>query len=449
MNYTEFKEAVIANAKAKGLTEYELYYASDEGYQVGVLFHEVNSLSTSGTAGACFRCIHEGHMGYASTELFTEEEAERIVEAAITNGAFIESEGEAFIHPAGDTYQSVTVSAEEMPEVSEMTKLALAAQEEAYATDSHVADGTRTIAGYNKEEIGLCNSKGLDLSYSWQYAVMGNSVTASEGEEKYTSFGFKAAPYHSLDTSKIVKKAVGDAVSRIGEDTIPTGTYTIAFSNEITATFLRTFFSAFSGEDARRGLSLIAGKEGTAIASPLVSICDDPFHKDCLVQLPFDSEGVATYNKKVVENGVLKTLLHNLSTASKAGISSTGNGIKGSYASSVTVRPYNFYMEAGTAGTKEDIFEKVQNGIYVTEFNGLHAGANPVSGDFSLSSAGYLIENGKMGRPIKNFTVSGNYYQWLKDISMVGSDLEFGMPGGTSCFGGPTVVVENMSVAGK
>lgn len=449
MNYTEFKEAVIASAKSNGLTEYELYYAADEGVDVNVLYHELNNFTTSNAAGACFRCVSEGKMGYASTELFTEEEAERIVAAAISNANYIENTDSAFIHGAGDTYREVPAQEADTPSAAQLIDLALSIQESAYQKDPHVADGTRTIAGYGKQQVALCNSKGLDLSYSQDYTAIVSIITAAEGDEIYNCHKAKAGKFHALDTEKIVTDAVEYAVSRIGEDTIPTGTYTIAFSNNITATMLNTFFTAFSGQAAQRGLSLIAGKEGTAVASPLVSITDDPFHEDSLVQIPFDSEGVATYSKKVVENGVLKTLLHNLTTAAKAGVASTGNGTKANYASDVEVRPYSFYMEPGDSGSREDIFEKIQNGIYVTEFNGLHAGANPLSGDFSLSSAGYLIEDGKKGRPIKNFTVSGNYYQWLKDISMVGSDLEFGMPSGTSCFGGPTVVVENVAVAGK
>lgn len=449
MNYTEFKEAVIASAKASGLAEYELYYAAEESIQAGALYHELNTFTTSGSAGACFRCVSDGKMGYASTELFTEEEAERIVAAAISNATYIENGDSALIHGAGDTYKEIPVQEESAPSAAQLIDLVVSAQEAAYQEDPHVADGTRTMAASGRDQVALCNSKGLDLSYTSGYTLLMSFVTAMEDGEIYNGRKIKAGSFPSLDSGEIVKEAVDYAVSRIGEDTIPTGTYTIAFSSGITATMLETFFTAFSGQAAQQGLSLIAGKEGSAVASPLVSITDDPFHEGSLIRIPFDSEGVATYRKQVVENGVLKTMLHNLSTAAKAGVASTGNGAKANYASDVAVRPYSFYMEPGTSGSKEDIFDKIQNGIYVTEFNGLHAGANPLSGDFSLSSAGYLIEDGKKGRPIKNFTVSGNYYQWLKDISMVGSDLEFDTPSGCSCFGGPTVVVEHMTVAGK
>lgn len=164
----------------------------------------------------------------------------------------------------------------------------------------------------------------------------------------------------------------------------------------MTATLLSTFFSAFSGVDAQRGLSLWGGKEGETVAAPMVTITDNPFLEGSMIQVPFDSEGVATRCKNVIENGRLVTLLHNLTTAAKAGISSTGNGSRPGYASAVTVAPYNFYMEKGGAGSREDILREAGSGIYITQFNGLHAGANPITGDFSLSSAGFLVENGEL-----------------------------------------------------
>ncbi len=81
----------------------------------------------------------------------------------------------------------------------------------------------------------------------------------------------------------------------------------------------------------------------------------------------------------------------------------------------------------------------------MTEISGLHAGANPVTGDFSLSSRGFLIQEGKKGAPVKNFTVSGNFFTLLKEMEQLGADLDFvnGM------YGSPSVLVREISVAGK
>ena len=449
MKYTAFKELVMAAAAARDLKEYDLYYSEGESMSVEALHHELNAFSTSTSAGACFRCIHEGKLGYAATELFTAEEAERIVEAAMDNAASIENNESAFIHEAGDTYQDMEPVTTTEPTAAQLIDLVLATQEAAYQQDSRVIDGTQSMAQYSRGGVSLCNSKGLDLSYQYDYTVALCFPVVKENDEMFDGMKMKADDFINFQPEELAAKAVEDAVSTIGADTIETGKYDIVFSNKMTATLLSTFLSSFSAQAAQRGISLWKDKEGEMVASPLVTITDDPAYEGSLIRIPFDSEGVATYRKNVVENGKLTTLLHNLATAHKAGVASTGNGAKGGYAAPVSIMPYNFYMEKGQAGSKEDIFQAIQNGIYITQLDGLHAGANPASGDFSLSSGGFLIKDGRKDRPLKNFTISGNFYQLLKDVALVGSDLEFQMPRGTSCFGGPSIAVKGMAVAGK
>ena len=164
------------------------------------------------------------------------------------------------------------------------------------------------------------------------------------------------------------------------------------------------------------------------------------------MQTHFDAEGVATYSKNVIEKGVLKTLLHNLSTAKKAGVETTGNASKAGYSGSVEISPYCFCIEASDL-TEDQLFEKVGNGIYVTELMGLHAGVNAVTGDFSVEASGFMIENGKKGRPVKTFTIAGNFFEMIKNIDAVADTVKIGM-GGFTAFGSPSVLVRSISVAG-
>ena len=90
----------------------------------------------------------------------------------------------------------------------------------------------------------------------------------------------------------------------------------------------------------------------------------------------------------------------------------------------------------------------VEKGIYITELKGLHAGANAVTGDFSIESAGFLIENGKLGRAVKSFTVAGNFFEMLRSIEDISSNVDFSF-GSLTSFGSPDALVRNMSVAGK
>ena len=213
-------------------------------------------------------------------------------------------------------------------------------------------------------------------------------------------------------------------------------------------TILSVYSSAFSAKMAQMGMSLLAGKEGEKIAADIVTITDDPMREGVSIQTNFDGEGVAAYRKSVVEAGVLKTLLHNRETAAVAGVESTGNASKGSYASPVAISPYAFCLEAGEY-SEEELFAMVGNGIYITELKGLHAGANPVTGDFSLESAGFKIVDGKKAEAIKSFTIAGNFFELIKSIVALSNKVEVAITGGFTTFGAPAVLIHDLSVAGK
>ena len=146
----------------------------------------------------------------------------------------------------------------------------------------------------------------------------------------------------------------------------------------------------------------------------------------------------------MIENGRLTTLLHNLKTARKAGVKTTGNAAKSGYAGAVNVSPSNFYLKPGEK-TQAELLADMGDGLVITEVSGLHAGANPISGDFSLIAQGYTVKDGKKDQPVEQITVAGNFYQLLKNIRAVGSDLTF--PG--SPIGSPSVDVGEIAVAGK
>ena len=148
--------------------------------------------------------------------------------------------------------------------------------------------------------------------------------------------------------------------------------------------------------------------------------------------------------KEIVSNGKLTTLLHNLKTANKANTKSTGNGFKSSYATSVAVSPSNFYIEKGNLSFGE-ILENIGEGLLITDFAGLHSGANAITGDFSLAAKGFYIKDGKKEYPVDQITVAGNFFKLLKDIEEVGDDLKFPL----SSVGSPTVIASGLSVAGK
>jgi PmbA protein len=165
------------------------------------------------------------------------------------------------------------------------------------------------------------------------------------------------------------------------------------------------------------------------------------------MQMPFDAEGVATKEKNLIENGVLKTLLYDLTYAKKAGKQPTGNAARSSIADPISISPYCLRVKPGQY-TEEELLEKLGNGLYITELKGLHAGADAVTGDFSIESSGFLVENGKRTRPVRGFTVAGNFFDLLKAVDGVADRVEMGLPAisGTAA---PDLLIRGLSVAGE
>lgn len=448
MTYQEFKEAVIRYAGENGIADYELYYEGGWSDSVEIYKEEVKGYTTEENMGVCFRCIIGGKAGYASTENLTEEEARSLVSRALENAGSIESEEECFIHKKGDSYAACEQNDSPRPSGAELVETALALQKELYRADRRVVDGTQAYIVYGSQKYALCNSNGLDLEDEFSMANSYGMAIVEDNGEMYDGFKVKdGRTIQELDLKEIAGEAVEEAVSTIGAGSIPSGKYTVVFSNKAMATLLATYSSVFSAEQAQKGMSLLKDKEGEKIAADIVTITDDPRYKDSMVKRTFDGEGVAAYAKNVVENGVLATLLHNLKTAAKAGVKSTGNASKASYSSVVGVSPFTFYLRPsqGEGSALEDIFRAAGEGLYITDLEGLHAGANPVSGDFSLSSKGFLITEGKKGAPVKNITVSGSFFELLKKVEIIGNDLEL-LRGK---FGSPAILVRDMAVAGK
>ncbi|MBE6916491.1 MAG: TldD/PmbA family protein [Ruminococcaceae bacterium] len=448
MDYQSFKKAVIAKCEALGIAEYELYYQAGTSTSIDTFRHAINEFSASEEGGVCFRCIVDGKMGYASTEDLSEAQAAAVVEKAVDNAKTLESEEAVFLCEGGQEYETVDRAGYALPSTDELIATALAVEQKLYDADPMVIDGTQVNVLTGSGETAIYNSKGLDLYESNAYSGMVAVAVVTNGTEMSNDYQIKIGKLSELDTDAMVKKAVDTAKQKLGGDVAPTAVCPVVFSPDAMCSLLSVFSSIFSSEAAQKGLSKLADKEGSKIASDIVTLVDDPFHKENAFPSVFDAEGCPTHKKSVIENGVLKTLLYNLKTAAVAGKKTTGNAAKGGYDSPVGVRPFTMYLAGGDC-TEAELLQKAGEGVYINDLSGLHAGANPISGDFSLQSAGFLIRGGEKTDFVKSFTVAGNFYDLLNKITAVADNVTLPSPFGSTTFGAPSVLVEDLSIAGK
>lgn len=448
MNFKEFKNHVIAACEEMGITEYELYYSASESTSVETFRHEINEFTASRDGGVCFRCIAHGKMGYASTEELNANQARAVVAKAADSAALLESEETVFLGEGGQEYEVLEIQPYELPGADALIAAALDAQEKLYAADPAVIDGCQSQGLIESSEIAIYNSKGLDLYYQNSVAGLVASAVVSDGKEMENSFEVKLGKLDEIDTAALASKAAAKAKAKLGGDVAPTGQYPVVFSPNAMCNLLSVYSGIFSSEAAQKGLSRLANSEGEVIAASIVTLVDDPFHKDNPMPINFDAEGSPAHKKNVIEKGKLCTLLYNLKTAAVAGKKTTGNASKAGYDGAVAVRPFTLYLENGSI-SEEELLQQVGKGVYITNLGGLHAGANPITGDFSLQSAGFMIEGGIKTTAVKSFTVAGNFYDLLKNITALANNCELPMAMGMTAFGSPSVRVDGLSVAGK
>ncbi len=450
MELAKFREKVFDRAKAEGFTDMELYHNSADRLQLRVFGGEVDSYTLSQEGGWSFRGVYNGKVGYSYTEVADEDSVEMLVRDSRENAQVIDSDEVIEIFAGSDKYPefegvSAALAAVEPEEKIEFAKALEAA---ALAADPRVKAANMCIFASADDTVNIQNSKGLDLSYRHNGAYFYISVMVQEGQDTKTFGRFESTrDLKQADPAAVAGKAVKEALGLLGADTMDSGSYPVVLRWEAATTLLGAFSGVFSAENVQKNMSLLKGKLGEQVAAAAVTIVDDPLLPAGLYSSPFDAEGVATKTKTVVDSGKLATYLHNLKTAAKDGVESTGNASKASYNSSVAVAPSNMFIQAGEEGL-EEMIAGIDRGVVVVDVQGAHSGANPVSGDFSLGAFGYLVENGKVVRPVNQITIAGNFLEMLQDVQKVGNDLNFGMPMG-SLIGSPSLLIGDLSVSGK
>ena len=442
-----FVKSLFKKAKEAGFSEYEVYYVDRESLSISVYKEEVEKYNLNNSAGLSFRGKFGDRIGYSYTEILDEDAIEMLVKKAKENVLAIENNDIQFIYEGDKEYKEISTYHEELEDIpaDKLINIAISMEKEAKKYCNKVESFSGCSVSYSSGKYGIINSKGLNLSNKSNLLTAYVVPIVKDLDKMYDGCGYVVAKsLNDVKPDKIAKMGVDEALSKIGGTSIASGNYKVIINNEAMVSLLSTFAGIFSGDAVQKGLSLLKDKEGEIIATDIVNLVDDPHLEDGLASVSFDDEGVATLKTYLIKNGKLNSLLHNLKTANKAGVKSTGNGFKASYASPISVSPTNFYIEPGI-NSLEEMTKKINKGLIITDFAGLHSGANSITGDFSLAAKGFYIEDGIKTHPVEQITVAGNFFTLLNNIEEIGSDLKFPM----SSVGSPSIIIKELSIAGE
>lgn len=446
----QFMLKLIEKSKEYGFEEAEASFMNSTSMSVDILDGEVSSYERSSDQGVSFRGKINGQMGTASTTEFDDAAMEFLLKNALENIEVLNDEDEHFIYcdPENSNLRYEALSPDYYKNTyNKFAEVGLDLEKRILAISPAVkgVDYLSISCGTGPQII--INSKGLHAYRD------DNSVSLYAGARAEVDGVVKSGGYYwygtDIDafdpeafTCELEKRLMG----KFGARSMPSGTYDIVLGNEAFISFIMTFFGNFSGYSMMKGISLLAGKEGEKIASDCFTLREDPQYERAIYKVPFDSEGVCTRAKAFIDKGVFNTAIYNLRSAHMAGKESTGNGFKSGYKANVGASFTNLIVEPGTKSF-EELCESVGEGVYITELNGLHAGVNTISGDFSLFCEGYRITSGKIGKAVEQITISDNFYNVIKKISEVGKDV-ISEPHGEGEFFCPSVIIKDISVAG-
>lgn len=450
MNREAFIQKLFAKAREAGFQDCEACYAAGSDFSCEVFKGEVISYSSADSMGLGFRGLFHGKMGYASTQVLDEDAIDFLVEGAKTNAQLIESEDEEFLYPGSGEYAQVETYHPALEKVTAAEKLELCRRMEQLTLG--MSDKVPQVEGCEimseMHETAIVNTRGLKVSGKGNLLGAYIAPLAKDGDKVNSGYKFAfTQDVSALDVESLVQNAVREAVDGLNAVSAPSGDTPVCIRGDAMADLLSTFSGVFSAKNAQKDLSLLKGREGEVIAAECVTILDDPHMPHMAASTAFDGEGVATRVKKVVDGGKLTTLLHNLKTAKRQGVETTGNASRPSYSSSVGVAPTNFYVQPSETAP-QTLFQEMGDGLLITSVQGLHAGANAISGDFSLAAKGYFVREGKVSGAANGITIAGNFFDLLKNITAVANDLTF-TPPSSSTFGSPTVWVSSLAVAGS
>jgi PmbA protein len=430
--------------------EVEVYVERSRTTTVKTYGQQVESLTSGEPRGVGVRVIRDGRQGYAYTGELAETAFEDVLERAVANAEAADPDPCAGLaEPGGELPAVPGVWREALGMAPTERKIALALEAERAALSSpEIETVEESVYADSESQVAIVSSRGVEAYGEQTFCYAYLSAHARRGDDVQTAMGFSTGREpDEIDAESAGNEAARRAAALLGAAPAPSARYTVVLDREVAASLVGVVVQALSAEAVQRGRSLFAGKVGQKLAAPQFTLTDDGLHPDGMGSSPFDDEGMPRGRTPLFSDGVLQAYLHNSYTARKQGdgCRSTGNAARGSYRGVPRVSSSNLVLPAG-AGGLEDLFERVGEGLYVVSVTGLHSGANPVSGEFSVGAVGHLIEAGRRGRPVREVTIASDILSLLGNVVDRAGDARW-IPFGGSVLT-PSLAIADVTVSG-
>ena len=444
----ELAGRAVALARRHGAEQCDAIAVAHTESTVAVRLGEVEKLIEAGSRSLGLRVIDGGRTAVCATSDFAADAfdrfaAETVELARISAPDEYAGLPEAGLQGAGDAaaLRLYDERIEALPP-EERIDMARACEAAALDHDARVTNSGGASLSTRTGELALANSAGFAASYPAASVSLSAEVMADDADgKKRNAFWYSAERSLGalMDPARLGRIAARRAVDQLGARKVATKRASVIFEPMMAARLAADAAACASGAALYRGDTFLAGRAGEAIASPLVTLVDDPLAPARLGSRPFDGEGVPSRRTVLFREGRFEGFLFDCYTARRAGARTTA-AARRDPASAPEPGPANLVFEAGTTPA-EEIVADTREGLLVTALMGF--GFNPATGDYSRGAAGFWIENGAVAGPVAEVNVSGNLADMLAGVDAVGDDLAWFGPAAA-----PTVRVAGMTVSG-
>ncbi|MCO7248762.1 metalloprotease PmbA [Pseudoalteromonas sp. Ps84H-4] len=436
---SEVKDAVsevLEHAKKLGATAAEAAMSSTSGLSVSTRMGEVETIEFNQDGGLGISVYVGNNKGSASTADLNPKTLRTVVEKAIDIAKFTsddpyngiaDKELLEFAPLDLDLYHPWEVSPEQGIELCHQAELAALNADERIVN----SDGASFSSHQGLRVYG--NSHGMIAGYPRTRHSISTMVIGKDGEQMQRDSAYTVARHKDdlNDAAKVGLEAATETLAKLNSQKLGTMKVPVIFRADIANSLFGHLVSAIGGGALYRKSSFLLDSLGTKVFSDCVNISERPHLLKGLASSPFDSEGLKTIDREIIQGGELQTYLLASYAARKLSMTPTGHagGI------------HNWLVEQTHADLKA-LLKTMGTGLLVTELMG--QGVNTVTGDYSRGAAGFWVENGEIQYPVSEITIAGNLKDMFKAVVGLGGDIE--RRGGIQT---GSVLIEQMQVAGS
>ena len=380
-------------------------------------------------------CIDGKKKGIASTNNLSGESIDSTIKKSETIASFLEPDDYQGL-PCENLINKLNIDCDiNFPKqftTDELINMTVECEKSALDYDKKIKNSEGSEYAYSQSNNLILNSHGAVGSYSSTSYTLSCVVIAEDNGLKERDYAYSTRRnFEKTDSAKIIGELSAEkAISRLGAKSISTQKCPVILTPELSVGLFSSFLSAINGNNIYKKNSFLIDRLGEKIFSNHINISEIPIVEEGLGTRPFDAEGVKTYSKQIISDGVLDTYLLDTYSAKQLNLKSTAN----SGYSNIQIR--------SSKPMSENLIESIDSGVLITEMMG--SGANLLTGDYSRGAFGYLIEKGKISHPVTNFTIASNMLDMFKNIDEIGCDFY-----GNSKISCGSVLIKDMTIGGN